>query len=64
MTDFPEGRYALVMVTEQGDSRVITAFERVSDYMEYLEIQRMEMDIAEERMRDMFGLDVDKGELN
>ena len=52
MTEFPKGQYALVMITEQGDSRVITAFERVSDYMEYLEVQRMEMDIAEERMRE------------
>lgn len=62
MSEFPEGRYALVMITEQGDSRVITAFERVSDYMEYLEVQRMEMDIVEERMQGMFGMD--KGELN
>lgn len=64
MTEFPKGQYALVMVTEQGDSKVITAFERVSDYMEYLDIQRNMMQEAEDKMRDMFGMDVDKGELN
>lgn len=27
MSDIPEGRYAIVMVTEQGDSKVTTCFE-------------------------------------
>lgn len=63
MSDIPEGRYAIVMITEQGESKVTTCFERVSDYEEYLEIQRIQMDIAESRMQGMFN-DIDKGELN
>ena len=64
MSDIPEGRYAIVMITEQGESKVTTCFERMSDYWEYLDIQRNMMQEAEDKMASMFGMDVDKGELN
>jgi predicted nucleic acid-binding protein len=64
VSDILKGRYAMVMVTEQGDNKVITAFERVADYMEYLEVQRMEMERVEESMAERFSFNMDKGELN
>tara|TARA_A100000171_G_C2052072_1_gene105705 strand:+ start:298 stop:486 length:189 start_codon:yes stop_codon:yes gene_type:complete len=57
----PEGPYAMVIVTEAGDSKSTICFERMSDYYEYLSMQQEVRD----GMMSMFGdISKDKGELN
>ncbi|QHZ59816.1 hypothetical protein HWD03_gp056 [Alteromonas phage vB_AmeM_PT11-V22] len=61
MSDIPEGHFAMVIVTEVKDSKSTICFERMSDYYEYLSMQK---EVRDGRMS-MFGdISKDKGELN
>lgn len=61
MSKLPEGNYAMIIVTEAGDTVSTIAFERMSDYYEYLSMQQE----VQEGMMSMFkDFSKDKGELN
>lgn len=61
MSKLPEGKYAMVIVTEVGNSTSTIAFERMSDYYEYLSMQQE----VQDGMMSMFkDFSKDKGELN
>lgn len=61
MSDIPEGRYAMIIIQGEGKNKITLAFERMSDYYEYLSMQQE----VQEGMMSMFtDFTKDKGELN